>query len=151
MKLADLGVAAGQQLLVELRRHIAQLLRAELERQPVHAVTPGPEIIVPGLAALGKAGESALKSVAVGVDQAGEHRPLQTLHAIGKWTAGFDLLPMTVSTNGERHIALPAALDPSLLGPKETLTHAWGFHFKYSVNSVFSKGRTWAAWASSYA
>ena len=46
VELADLRVAAAQQLDVQLRRDRAQLLRRDAQRDAVHAVAPRPEVVV---------------------------------------------------------------------------------------------------------
>ena len=84
VELADMGVAAAQQLEVELRRDRAQLLRADAQRDRVHPVAPRPEVVARRVAPLGQADEGALEGVAVRVDDAGEQRPGDDARARGR-------------------------------------------------------------------
>jgi hypothetical protein len=74
VELADLGVAAGQQFAVKMGGHAAHHLWRQLECDAVHAVAPGPEVVVCTVATLGQADEGALESVAVGIDEARQRR-----------------------------------------------------------------------------
>jgi hypothetical protein len=81
MKLAHLGVARAQQLGVKHRGDAFKLRRRDALGHGIHAVAPAPEIIT-GRAALpaptfGQAGNGTLKGMAVGVDQAWQHRASQ--------------------------------------------------------------------------
>ena len=76
MELADLRVAAAQQLDVEMGGDRAQRLRRDAGRDRVHARAPRPEIVVfaAALAPFGEARERALERMAVRIDEARQHR-----------------------------------------------------------------------------
>ena len=115
MELADFGVAAAQQLGIELGRHRPQLGRRDGAGHPVHAVAPAPEIVLALLAPLGQAGKGALEGVAVAIDQARQHRPGQDGGAGRRRGVGLDAGPAAVGTGFQQHGITPATGQP---GPR---------------------------------
>ena len=102
-----MGVAAGQQLDVEVGGDRAHLLRRDAQRDTVHAVAPRPEVVVRRVAAFGEAGEGALEGVAVRIDQAGKHGPGDRLGVVGAATSGTTSAqqpsaPVTTSTRSRQ-------------------------------------------------
>ena len=119
VELADLRIAAAQQLRIQLRRHGAQLCRRDAQRHAVHAVAPGPEVVVLAAAAFGQAGEGALEGVAVRVDQAGQHRAGQHGGLRRRGRAGVDLGPVAVGIGAQQHGVVPAPVDPGARCPQQ--------------------------------
>ena len=126
VEVADLRVAAPQQLHIQLGRNGLQLIGADAQGHAVHAVAPGPEVVrgpvSAGLAPLGQAGKRPLKGVAVGIDQPGQHRPRQQLGAFGHLghTAAH-LAPAAALVDAQQHLLLPAPRQPGLGGPEQPL------------------------------
>ena len=75
MELDDRGVAALEQLDIELGRDRPLVLGRDVLREPVHRVAPGPEAGRVRAEPLGQAGQRALEGVAVQVDHAGQTMP----------------------------------------------------------------------------
>ena len=146
VELADLGVAAGEQLDVQVRRDRAQLLRRDAQRDAVHAVAPRPEVVVRRVAAFGEAGEGALEGMAVRVDQARQHRAGERLDAFGCGDIGHDLGPAAIGADAEQHAVAPAPADPGA-GRPQPLAH--GCHPISVSASARSTGNTVAARVSS--
>ena len=151
VELADLRVAAAQQLDVELRRDRAQLLGRDAQRDRVHALAPRPEVVVlaAGIAALGEAGEGALERMAVRIDQAGQHRPRQP-RRFGRRLedAGGDLAPAAVAADAQQHVLGPAVAEPGARRPQAVGAHA-GRHASIVSSSRRNSGATPAACDSS--
>ena len=72
VELDDRGVAALEQLDLELGRDRALLVGRDLLRERVHRVAPGPEAGLVRAQPLGQPGQGALEGVAVQVDHAGD-------------------------------------------------------------------------------
>jgi hypothetical protein len=117
VKLADLRVAAAQQLDVELRGDVTQRLGLDALRHAVHAVAPRPEIVVRRFAPLGQAGEGALKSVAVRVDQAGQRWAGEQGRFGRRRHADLDAQPAAVAIGFEQHRIGPTATHPRARRP----------------------------------
>ena len=129
MEFTDLGVAAGQQLGVQPGSDMLQLFWRDTPGHRVHAVAPAPEVIAAAswAGALGQPSDGALKGVAMGVDQAGQHRPCQALRPLRLVGAGARLhaFPAAIRAHRQQHITRPSAVQPGLSG-KEALSHtAW--------------------------
>jgi hypothetical protein len=119
MEIADLGVAAGQQLGIQLGRNRLELLGRDAVGRAVHAVAPAPEIVGrmgAGAAAFGQARHGALEGMAVRVDQAGQHRAGQTRGAcrLLRRGAGLNALPAAVGGHRQQDVFGPCALHPGL-------------------------------------
>ena len=120
VELADLGVAALQQLKVQLGGDGLQLPGRDAKGHAVHAVAPGPEVIGLAFAPLGQAGKGALEGMAVGIDQARQDRPVQHQGAGRRLLhTGLHRLPAPVAADAEQHICLPAAGQPGLWRPQQ--------------------------------
>ena len=120
VKLANLGVAAPQQLQIKLGCNGLHLGRADAQRHPVHALAPRPEIIGSRLAPLSHAGKCALERMAVRIDQAGQQRAGQhrrSRRRLGR--VGRDFSPVAVRADAQQHLGLPAAGQPGLRRPQQ--------------------------------
>ena len=109
VELADLGVAAAQQLDIELRRDGAQLLGRDAQRDAVHAVAPRPEVVLARLAPLGQARHRALEGVAVGIDEGRDHGAVEPRADLGRGDAGADVVPASRCVTGQQHVLVPRA------------------------------------------
>ena len=123
VELADLRVAAAQQLDIELRRDRAQRVGRDARRHPVHAVAPRPEVVGRAggacAAAFGEARERALERMAVGIDEAGQHRTVEP-RRVGRrlGDAGNDVGPVTVRVDAQQHAVVPAPAEPGARRPQ---------------------------------
>ena len=144
VELADLRVAAGQQLGVQVRGHGLQLLGRDAQGHPVHAVAPAPEVVVRAVAPLAEAHERALEGVAVGVDQARQHRASDALGLRGRRGAGRDGGPAALGVHLQQHRVGPGAAHPGA-GRPQPPAHAAGFHCSIVCTSRVNKGVTVAA------
>ena len=129
MEFTDLGVAAGQQFGIQPGGDMFQLFWRDTPGHRVHAVAPTPEVIAAAgrSGALGQPSDGALKGMAMGVDQAGQHRPCQALRAL-RLVGGRARLhagPAAIRAHRQQDITRPVAVQPGLRG-KEALSHtAW--------------------------
>ena len=127
VELADLRVAAGQQLGVELCRDGLQLARRDAQRDAVHAIAPGPEVVRLAVALLGQTDEGALERMAVRVDQTGQHRAVEAPRLRGRLGRGHarpDLDPMPVGIGAQQHVRLPASVQPRQRRMEDRPAHA---------------------------
>jgi hypothetical protein len=123
VEFTHLGVAALQQLGIQLAGHGAQRVGRYPQCHGVHAVAPAPEIIVCAAAALGQAGKGALEGMAVGIDQTRQHRARQHRGPGRGGHAGLHLMETALRVDVQQHLRLPAAAHPGLRRPQQ-LRHA---------------------------
>ena len=119
VELADLGVAAGQQLCIQLAGDGFKLLGCDAVGGGVHAVAPAPEVVSERsarAAPFGQADDGALKGMAVGVDHAGQHRAVKKrgCRALLLRGVGRDLAPAAVGRNAQQHVTRPGTGYPGL-------------------------------------
>ena len=145
MELADLRVAAVQQFDIQLCRDGVQLLGCDAQRDLVHAVAPGPEIVVLAVAPLGQAGERALEGMAVRIDKAGQRSAGEPCRAGRRGHARFNARPAAVGADLEQHRIGPTSADPGARRPQK-LAH--GRHAISVRTRRVSSGVTSAARAS---
>ncbi len=146
VELADVRVAAGKKLEVEVRGDRPQLGRRDAQCDAVHAVAPRPEVVVRRVTAFGQASEGALEGVAVRVDHAREHRTGNRLGVVGRGDIGHDLGPGAVGAGHEQHTLAPAPTEPGTGRPQPP---AHGCHPISVSTSDRSTGNTVAARGSS--
>ena len=117
VELADVGVAAGQQLAVEVRGDGLHVVRGHGAGHAVHAVAPAPEVVARVLAPLRQAGEGALEGVAVRVHQSWQHRSGQRLRIRRTRHARLHGRPAPAAVADQQHVVLPAAVEPGVRRP----------------------------------
>ena len=89
VELADAGEAGFQHLRVELRRDRLDIVGRDRERDAIHHLAPGPEIVRAGAAIFRKPRHGALKSVAVEVRHAGDADRMALVVGLGR-SVGVD-------------------------------------------------------------
>ena len=150
VELADLRIAALQQFQIELGGDSLQLCGCDAQGHAIHAIAPGPEVVVVAVAPLGQACKDALESMAVRVHQTGQHRTGQVQRALRRSDAGLQAEPATVAAHAHQHAGLPATTHPGQRCPKQ-IVHARGLQCDNCCTICLSSGCTLAARAPSQA
>jgi len=104
---------------VSAKRNGAQMLGCDAQRDAVHAVAPGPEVVGVGFTAFRQAGERALKRVAMGVDEGWKKWSLKDFGV--RWW-GRDVRgdggPVSGGGDGQQDVFSPACLEPGAWCPE---------------------------------